>query len=251
VIPIYRDHDTGLITCSDLRQIPVLGTCPAGASHVLADMSELFDDNIAGLNEALPLVRPTTPTSTDTTTNQNLITVLVTTDARHVLERARTLLSRYANTPDPNQAPQTFNEVAHTRITLGLLPQRAVTIVAALTLLIAGCSLAVAVSGSIIERKRPFTLLRLTGTPVRALYRVVLLETVPPLLAATLVAAVVGFTVALPVARALAPIQHAAPRPDHTYYLTLGCGLALAIAVILTCLPILSRTTITDNVRFE
>jgi ABC-type lipoprotein export system ATPase subunit len=251
VTPIYGDHGASLITCSDLRQIPQLGTCPADASHVLADTSELFDDNLAGLNQALPLVRSTTPTSTDTPANRNLITVLVTTTGPDILERARTVLSRYTITPDPNQAPQTFNEVAHARITLDLLAQRAVTIVAGLTLLIAGCSLAVAVSGGIIERKRPFTLLRLTGTPVRALSRVVLLETVPPLLAATLIAAAAGFTVALPIAHALAPVQHAAPQPDHTYYLTLGSGLALAVAAILTCLPILSRTTVTDNARFE
>lgn len=129
--------------------------------------------------------------------------------------------------------------------------QQAVILVAGLTLLIAGCSLAVAVSGSIIERKRPFTLLRLTGTPVRALYRVVLLETLVPLGTATVVAAGVGYLIALPVARALAPKAHGTPVPGATYYLTLGTGLLLAIAVILTCLPILRRSTVTDNARFE
>jgi hypothetical protein len=35
------------------------------------------------------------------------------------------------------------------------------------------------------------------------------------------------------------------------YYLTLGSGLLFAIAIILACLPVLSRITVTDNVRFE
>jgi ABC-type lipoprotein export system ATPase subunit len=251
VVAMYADQGLSLIDCGDLRQIAQLGTCPAGARDVLADTSVLFDDNLVGLNQALPLIGPSSPTSTDGSAGRRLTTVLVSTNGSDVLEQARTALSRYADSDDPNQAPQTFDEVAKARAAQDTLAQRAVTIVAALTLLIAGCSLAVAVSGSILERKRPFTLLRLTGTPVRALVRVVLMETVPPLLAASLVAAAVGFAVAMPVASALAPAHHAAPRPDHTYFLTLGTGLILAIAVILTCLPILRRTTAADNARFE
>jgi hypothetical protein len=53
--------------------------------------------------------------------------------------------------------------------------------VVAMTLVIAGCSLAVSVSGGLMERKRPFTMLRVTGVQLRVLNRVVLLETVLPL----------------------------------------------------------------------
>jgi FtsX-like permease family protein len=251
VVPVYSDRGAGVIACTDLRYLPALGTCPSGAGHVLADVSGLFTDNLATMADALPLITSTTTTTADTATGRNLITLLVTTTSPGVLEQARTVLSRYTLTADPNQAPQTFGEVAHARATLEHQAQQAATIVAALTLLIAGCSLAVAVSGGILERKRPFTLLRLTGTPVRALYRVVVLETVPALLAATLLAATVGFTVALSVVHVLAPGKHGIPQPDRTYYLTLGGGLVAAVAVILTCLPILHRITVTDNARFE
>jgi predicted lysophospholipase L1 biosynthesis ABC-type transport system permease subunit len=251
-VPMYLDHGNALITCADLRHVAALGTCPPGAQSVLADTAALFTDNIASLNRRLPLVTAGTPTTSDSTTGLNLSIVLVSVDSPTTLERARTLLSRYTRAIDrPNEAPKTFAEVAQSRAALYLEMQRAVTIVAGLTLLIAGCSLAVAFSGSIIERKRPFTLLRLAGTPVRALYRVVLLETVVPLIAATMLAAIVGDTVAVPVAHALAPANHTLPLPDTTYYLTLGCGLLLAVALILACLPILSRTTVTDNIRFE
>ena len=44
--------------------------------------------------------------------------------------------------------------------------------------------------------------MRVSGTPIRALYRAVLLETILPLVTATLVAAGVGLLLAYPVARA-------------------------------------------------
>jgi len=252
VVPIYVDRGTSLITCAELSRLPALGTCPAGARSVLIDLSHLFTDNVASLYRRLPLIDATATTTTDDPATLNLATVLVTTGDPATLERARTLLSGYAfPTGDIGGAPQTFGEVARARSRLYLEMQQAVILVAGLTLLIAGCSLAIAVSGSIVERKRPFTLLRLAGTPVRALYRVVLLETLVPLGAATVVAAGVGYTVALPVARALAPKTHGTPVPGGTYYLTLGAGLLLAVAVILTCLPILRRGTTTENARFE
>ena len=49
-----------------------------------------------------------------------------------------------------------------------------------LTLIVAGCSLAVAVGGGLVDRKRPFTLLRVSGVPVSALSRVVLMEAALP-----------------------------------------------------------------------
>lgn len=65
--------------------------------------------------------------------------------------------------------------------------------VIAMTLLVAGCSLAIAAAGGIVERRRPFTLLRVAGTATPVLRRVVLLESVLPLAVATIVAAVTGF----------------------------------------------------------
>ena len=52
--------------------------------------------------------------------------------------------------------------------------QRLVYFAVALTILVAGCSLAVAIGGGLADRKRPFTLLRVSGTPVGTLYRVLL-----------------------------------------------------------------------------
>ena len=78
-------------------------------------------------------------------------------------------------------------------------------IAVALTLLVAGCSLAVSVGGNLVERKRPFTLLRVSGTPIATLYRVVLLEAILPLAAATVVAAGTAYGIAVLTVDRMAP----------------------------------------------
>ena len=108
-----------------------------------------------------------------------------------------------------------------------------------------------AVGGGLVERKRPFGLLRLTGTPTGTLRRVVLLEAVLPLAAATLLAAATGYAIALAIVARMAPKGTPLPTLGHVYYLTVGAGLAVSLAVILTTLPLLSRITEPSAVRFE
>ena len=91
--------------------------------------------------------------------------------------------------PDPNNDDKNIEKV--------------VLAIVALTLIVAGCSLAVSVAGSMLDRKRPFTLLRLSGTPVKTLTRAVLLESLAPLVGATVVAAGVAIAIAEPPLRAL------------------------------------------------
>ena len=121
----------------------------------------------------------------------------------------------------------------------------------ALTLVVAGCSLAVAVGGGLVERKRQFTLLRVSGTPVRTLYRVLLLEAVVPLAAATLVTAGLAYGMSVLAIMQMAPPGTPVPLLGHVYFATMGAGLAIALIVIGVTLPLLNRMTEPDNVRFE
>lgn len=102
-----------------------------------------------------------------------------------------------------------------------------------------------------MERKRPFTLLRLTGTPTSALYRVVFLEAVLPLAAATLVAAGTAYGIAALTVSKMAPAGTPVPVPGGAYYLTMGGGLAGALLVVLLSLPLLGRITGPGSARFE
>jgi hypothetical protein len=69
---------------------------------------------------------------------------------------------------------------------------RVVNLALAVTLTIAGCSLAVAVAAGIIERKRPFALLRLAGMHLAELQRTALLEAAAPLLLIASASALLG-----------------------------------------------------------
>jgi hypothetical protein len=126
-----------------------------------------------------------------------------------------------------------------------------VYIAVALTLIVAGCSLAVVVGGGMVERKRPFTLLRVTGTSLATLYRVVLLEAILPLFSAAVVAAGIAYGISVLTVDRMAPAGTPTPMLGHVYYLTLGAGLVASLLVIVVTLPVLGRLTGPRSVRFE
>ena len=115
----------------------------------------------------------------------------------------------------------------------------------------AGCSLAVSVGGGLVDRKRPFTLLRVGGTPVSVLSRVVLFEAAVPLAAATVVAAAIAYGTSLLAFVRLAPPGTAIPQLGRDYYTIMGIGLLVAFGVITVTLPLLRRMTAPSTIRFE
>ena len=160
-------------------------------------------------------------------------------------------LVTHATQSESGTAPRTFGEAVRARAAVADTVQRLLYIAVVLTLIVAGCSLAVSVGGSLVERKRPFTLLRVTGTATSTLYRVVLAEAVLPLVAATVVAAVLAYIIAVLTVSRLAPAGTPVPVPGHAYFLMMGTGLIASLLVILASLPLLGRITGPDKVRFE
>ena len=186
--------------------------------------------------------------------------LLVTAASRAGLEQARTYLATHvpvdfpASSPDEwttsAAAPMTFGEVAAVRGAMYSAAEKMIVFVVVLTLVVAGCSLAVATAGSLVERRRPFTLLRLTGTPVSGLYRVVFLESALPLVGAAVFAAVTGFAMARIAVEALAP-GTAMTFPVGAYSAVTGIAVVAAVTVIAGSMTLLSRMTRSDNARFE
>jgi predicted lysophospholipase L1 biosynthesis ABC-type transport system permease subunit len=128
--------------------------------------------------------------------------------------------------------------------------ERVTNIALAVTLVIAGCSLAVAVSGTIVERRQAFAQLRLAGTRLADLRRVVMAEAAAPLLVVAGASVALGLAVsALVLAAAGSNEQFVLP--GSGYWLSLGGGLALALLVVMATLPLLARLTDLDAARFE
>jgi ABC-type antimicrobial peptide transport system permease subunit len=119
----------------------------------------------------------------------------------------------------------------------------------AVTLTIAGCSLAVAVAAGIIERKRPFALLRVAGMHLSELQRTALLEAAAPLLLIALASAMLGLGTSAVIVGVAGGIPW--KMPTVGYWLSLTGGLVVALGVTAAALPLLGRTSAPSAVRFE
>jgi hypothetical protein len=117
------------------------------------------------------------------------------------------------------------------------------------SLILAGCSLAVSVTTSVLERRRQFALLRSAGMPVSRLRAVVLLQAGAPLVVVAIFSAVLGIVVAQVILR-LAEATNV-PWPNASLAVVLAVSLAAALGVVALMLPPLERLTRPDSVRVE
>lgn len=191
--PSHSRANNSIISCESLKQLAALGQCAPGVKAIEADTFNLYGDNPTFTTQ--PIAGPDLGNSpaSDNFTGLYLQSVLIKVDNPTALETVRTFLTTHTPLSASGTAPRTFGEAVQARVAVGTTVERLVFIAVALTLLVAGCSLAVAVGGGLVERKRPFSLLRLSGTPSSTLYKVVYLEGVLPLVTATLVAAGTGY----------------------------------------------------------
>jgi cell division protein FtsX len=234
----------------DARQLPVVTTCGDLRATGLADCPDPaapvgMDARLLANGFAQGIGQPATHTPA---TQLPMLAVLVTTDNRPAtIETVRTAMETVA--PQAAWLPWTTAETkAHSNkqaVQIG----RISTAVLLATLLIAGFSLAVSIAGGLLERKRPFTLLRLAGTGASQLRRVLITETAAPLITATMVSAGIGFAVGTDITQA----SHMPWRPPPgSYWLTLATGIAAALTVaLLATIPLLGKLTAPDTARFE
>lgn len=240
---------TAVMSCAGLRELAVLGQCASGHAAVVVQTGQLFSDNPRYSTQ--PIASTSSPAAPANVSNLHLQGLLVKVNGPATLERVRTYLTAHATQSASGTAPRTFGEAVQARAAIADTVQRLLYIAVVLTLIVAGCSLAVSVGGSLVERKRPFTLLRVTGAPRSTLYRVVFAEAVLPLVAATVVAAVLAYLIAVLTVSRLAPAGTPVPVPGDSYFLTMGTGLISSLLIILASLPLLGRITGPDRARFE
>lgn len=115
-------------------------------------------------------------------------------------------------------------------------------------LLVATASLTVGVAAGLIDRRRPFALLRATGVHLGELRRMVLLETAVPLALSTVLGVGLGLLGSFALAAANGQ-RWAGPGP--AFITTALAGLAMTLAVAAAALPLVKPVTEHDAVRFE
>jgi hypothetical protein len=250
----YYSNDVA-VSCASLRALGGLGQCATGRTAVQVRDDSLFDDN--PIDDTKPIADTASQAYTGDLATLPLQAVLVKVNSPATLERVRTYLAvnappqvggGYGSSPTP---PRTFGETLQIRTARAETFEKILYAAVALTLIVAGCSLAVAVGGGLVDRKRPFTLLRVSGTQVGVLSRVVLFEAAVPLVAATLVAAAVAYGTSAMAFMRLAPVGKAIPQLGRDYYLIMGIGLVIAFGIIAVTLPLLRRMTAPSTIRFE
>lgn len=254
VVPVYApahpaagdQSARGLVAAADWARLGIYGrarTAHAAGAVVSVPTSSL----LLGEVKAKPSW-PAGPPPAGGLAGRPLQALLVTTvGGDRAVERVRTALQ--VAVPEASPAVSAGQISAAGLALIGIL-QRMVDVGIILSLVIAGCSLAVSVAGGLIERKRPFSLLRLTGMPLAHLRRVVVFEAAVPLVMVAFVSAAAGLLAADLILRATPRGSGLVP-PSASYYLIMGGGMAAALAVVCATLPLLGRLTEPHAARME
>jgi hypothetical protein len=235
----------GVVACDQLARTPAIGRCAPGTS--VANIG-YFLSNLLGRNShASSTVWPSANLSVASAARLPVDAVVVATDGSSgSLERARTTLEQafpFQGTPVAVEAfdPSTARLLA--------MIQDMTDVVIVASLIIASCSLAVNIASGLSERKRPFSLLRLTGVPTALLHRVVALESALPLLLVAAVSIVVGLVSAALYLHSQVGIAFSIP--GIAYWATVIGGLAASLAIIASTFPLLNRITGPEVARNE
>ncbi|WP_426503160.1 FtsX-like permease family protein [Dactylosporangium sp. McL0621] len=238
---------SNIIACTELARIPQYGRCAPGAEYATIWGNLVGWDRIRS-GAGARTVWPTVPITAEQVAALPYDTIVVGLDGTAAAaERARTALELAY--PVFEVPPATDLERGTNSRSQMQLFQRLADVIMLFSLPIAGCSLAVSVAGGIADRKRPFSLLRLTGVPLRALRRVVALESVVPLLAAAVLAGATGFGAAQLFLRA--QMGYNLTAPSLSFYALVALGLAVSLAIIAATLPLLERVTGPETARNE
>jgi hypothetical protein len=230
-----------LVSCAQLVRISGLGHCAPGAD--VATVEGGIDSGFIHAQTAWPAAN----ISSGRLDSLPVQAIVVGTDgSTAAIEEARTVLEA----ADPYQRPpNTINEFNNDNTKLITEYEQLANVVILTSLPIAGCSLAASIAAGLSDRRRPFSLLRLTGVPIAVLRRVVALESAVPLLIAAAFSIAMGFLAAQLFLRS--QLGYTLRPPGIGYYLIVVAGLVVSLGIIGSTLPLLSRMTGPDVVRNE
>jgi hypothetical protein len=241
----------GVVSCAQLAAVPALGRCPTGATAAafpasgfgFGEYNSLFGTDPTGITWPAANV----PASRLDSLGVDAINV-ATNGSVPAVEQARTVLENAPAYSGPS-APSTLGDLIAQDNSGNNAYQQLANTVILVSLPIAGCTLAAAIAAGLADRKRPFSLLRLTGARLAMLRRVVALESAVPLLAVAAVAIGAGFAAAAEYASVAQ--HHRMVAPGAAYYLIAAGGILAALAIIAATFPLLARITGPEVARNE
>ncbi|WP_067503846.1 FtsX-like permease family protein [Actinoplanes sp. TFC3] len=227
-----------LASCADIARLPAATHCLPGArtAWVFPDLTASADNEWTA---PYAVGWPAADVPESRLASMQAMSLVVATDGSiGAVERARSVLN--------GTHPMRFGAITGVdwqadgaRVFEGW--KRLANVVVLASLILAGLSLAVSVAGGLTERRRPFSVLRLTGVSLGTLRRVVALESVTPLLTASLVAVGAGLACAHLFLKA--QMHLTLHSPGVAFYLVVGLGLLGSLGVIASTLPLLQRIT--------
>ena len=236
----------GLVSCAQLARVVALGRCPPGAAT--AAFPQFLADAPAGRNLAR-ITWPAADVPARRLDGLDLDSIdIATNGSQSAVEQARTAL-KTANAYPAIGSPLTLGELSTAQNSVNHAYQQLADVIILISLPIAGCTLAAAVAAGLADRKRPFSLLRLTGARLGMLRRVVTLESAVPLLAVAIVSIGVGFAASAMFASV--QLQHTLVAPGAGYYLLTAAGIAASLGIIAATFPLLRRITGPETARNE
>ena len=235
---------TGVVACAELAKTPAIGRCAPGAT--VAAIGYFLQPSSAN-NSVSSTAWPSAHLPVASIASLPVEAVVVDTDgSSSSLERVRTSLERAF----PLRGAPVGVEAITPKVSRFLtMVQDMTDVVIVASLIIAACSLAVNIAAGLSERKRPFSLLRLTGVPTGVLRRVVALENAVPLLLIALLSIAVGL-----VAAALflsSQLDIALRIPGIAYWATVVGGVIASLAIVASTFPLLNRITGPEVARNE
>ena len=174
---------------------------------------------------------------------------MATNGSQPAIEQARTILENAYPTGTGSPPPQTVSEYNAAGNSADNAYRQLADVVILASLTVAGCTLATGVAGGLADRKRPFSLLRLTGARLGMLRRVIALESAVPLLAVAAVAIGTGFGASA--MYATMEMHLSVVPPGAAYYVLTAAGIVLALGLILATFPLLRRITGPETARSE
>jgi hypothetical protein len=238
-----------VMSCVQLATVPALGRCPAGAATAAFPAAALGEYGVLDDSILTGVTWPAADVPAARLDSLGVDSIYVGTDgSTAAIEQARTLLENSRAYPVLS-APSTLSDIVKQDNSTHNAYQQLASVVILISLLIAGCTLATGIAAGLADRKRPFSLLRLTGARLGTLRRVVALEGAVPLLSVAAVAIGAGFAGAAMFASEAQ--NHPMVAPGISYYLLTGAGIIVSLGIIAATFPLLERITGPEVARNE